>query len=379
MRIVTLKVENDRDIVRLRTVGEAVVAGAGFSGFAATRIVTALLELGRNMIDHASGGRVSLFLSKHGGGLDLVIEAVDQGPGIRDPQRYLEGEPPTSGQGLGLGLRGVYRMAGRFDVQTGHEGTRVTAAFRTSLPERQQAQFVREITEAVARLDRDNPAELLARQNRELLDALQQRDMLMAEVHHRTKNNLSLVMGLMRLSRNASASDETKAVLRDLEGRVGAIAKVHDQLQTTAAANTVELLSLLREVAMQTRSAFATADLSVEISVEGDPVRMGSSPAVDLALVTGELITNACKHAFIGRCKGRITIACRRENGDLILDVWDDGIGLPADAERPERSSSLGWQMVRSMVQKHGGTLTTESAGGLHVVMRFNTELMALE
>lgn len=375
MRLASLRVEDDKDIVRLRNVGEQAVAGAGFSGFAGTRIVTALLELGRNLIDHAEGGRVTLFLSRRGGLLDLVIEAVDQGPGFENREGIEEGETLT-GAGLGLGLRGVKRMADRFEVHGGHEGTRIIAGFQTTLDPERQTSFVEEIITRVERLDLDDPSETLARQNRDLLEALRQRDLLMAEVHHRTKNNLSLVMGLMRLSRNTSTSEETKSVLLDLEGRVGAIAKVHDQLQHSSSSNTVELVALLRDVAERSRSAFASPGLRISIEVEGEPMLVASSAAVDLALVAGELITNACKHAFGGRDSGRITVACRREESDVKLDVRDDGIGLPDGSQRPERSDSLGWQMVRSMVNKHSGTLTTESNGGLRICMTFNGEFL---
>lgn len=364
MRLSSVRVEDDRDIVRLRHIGEKVVAETGFAGFAGTRVVTSLLEIGRTLIGEGGTGRVTLLLSLVDGRLDLVIDAVEHGEGRGGATR------------LGLGLRGVQRMADRFEMRPAQEGTRVIAAFHTKVPPKEQATRVQEIVADLAQLDQGDPAEILARQNRDLLEALQQRDMLMAEMHHRTKNNLSLVMGLMRLARGGASSDETRTALRDLEGRVAAIAKVHDQLQRAAASDSIELISLLRDVADQARSAFGSQDMRVSITVEGEALRVSSSAAVDLALVVGELITNACKHAFTGRCEGNIRVVVEPDTQELRLVVSDDGVGLGCEGDRPERSGSLGWRMVRTIMQKHSGSLHTECHDGLRVVMVFNRDLL---
>ncbi|KAF0676683.1 sensor histidine kinase [Profundibacterium mesophilum] len=378
MIIARLRIQNERDIVRLRTLGSRIVMATGFSGFAGTRVVTAMLELARNMIDHAPGGHLSLMLREDGKRVLLVIEAVDQGRGIEASTRAA-GTSGAKRPGLGLGLQGVRRMADQFDIQTGVEGTRVSACFRSMIGVSDLRRDREKILALAQSTEEDDLSEVLGRQNRELLDAIEERDLLMAEMHHRTKNNLSLVISLMRLSRNAAKSEESRDILRDLEGRVSAIAKVHDQLQHEGAADMVELLSLLRDVAAQSRSAFASSGRDIVITVEGEPVRLASSTAVDLSLVVGELITNACKHAFTERSAGTITISAAGIGNDYILVIRDDGIGLPGDLERPGRAMSLGWRMVRSMVQKHGGTLQNRNDGGLVTTLTFDRALLGVE
>jgi len=86
----------------------------------------------------------------------------------------------------------------------------------------------------------------------------------------------------------------------------------------------------------------------------------------------GELITNAYKHAFTDRDKGLITIKITPEmDGGLTLHVFDDGVGLPKDAPRPERSDSLGWRMIRTLTFQHEATLSVEGSDGLCVEIRF--------
>ena len=371
MQLTTLRIEDDKDIARLRLVGQTLARGAGFAKFAETRVVTALLELGRNIVQHAGGGRISLSLTERRGTIYLSAEAVDQGPGIRDLQGYLDGFVVHEGLGLGIGLRGVHRIADRFDVQTGAEGTRITAGFATAIPPDDHKTRAAEATDRLVTLEKADPAAMLAQQNRELLDALAERDLLMREVHHRTKNNLALVLGLMRLSRTGAQSEETKSVLRDLELRVSAIAKAHDELQRAASADSVPLMPLLRNVCQQANTAFSTPDLNLDIQICGDEISLRGSAATDMALATGELITNSCKHAFAGRSRGSIRVTVRHGEENVTLTVRDDGVGLIEGAERPERSGSLGWQMIRNMVEKHNGSIRTSVNDGFCVELVF--------
>ncbi|SDE47869.1 sensor histidine kinase [Limimaricola pyoseonensis] len=381
MRLTTLKIEGDDDIVRLRMTGQETARICGFAKFAETRIVTALLELGRNLVQHGGGGRLTLSLDADGPRVLLSAEAADQGPGIPDVEAWLNGSAPVAGDrpGLGLGLRGVHRMADRFDIETGPEGTRVAVGFCTPLTPGALAETARAVGEALAGMRRADPAAMLAQQNRELLDALEERDLLMAEVHHRTKNNLALVSGLMRLSRSGARSEETRDVLRDLELRVKAITALHDRLQRASTADRTPLVPLLRDVAEQARAAFSTADLEVSVVVTGEAPPIKGNAATDIALAAGELLTNACKHAFEGRSQGRIHLSVRREDGMLKLVVSDDGRGLTEGMERPERSDSLGWRMIRTMVQKHGGFVRTSSTEGLTVELGFGEAHLGLE
>ncbi|EYD71112.1 sensor histidine kinase [Limimaricola hongkongensis] len=382
MRLTTLKIEADQDIVRLRMAGQEVARHCGFAKFAETRIVTALLELGRNIVQHGGGGRMTLALEPQAGLLDLVVEALDQGPGIPDVEARLAGADPLPGkaEGLGLGLRGVQRIADGLEIDSGAEGTRIRARFATRRAATEAADIGKRVGSALTAMRQADPAAMLAQQNRELLDAIEERDMLMAEVHHRTKNNLALVTGLMRLSRAASQNEETRQVLRDLELRVKAITAIHERLQRAASADSTPLLPLLRDVADQTRQAFSTPDQEIAVAVTGEPLSLSGNAATDLALAAGELMTNACKHAFAGREKGRLHVALSHEAGMLKLTVSDDGHGLAPDMERPERSESLGWRMIRTMTQKHGGFVRTSSGnGGLTVELGFGDAQLGLE
>ncbi len=374
MQLANLKIETDKDIPRLRELGQAAAEACGIQRFHVTRVVTALLEMGRNVLQHGGGGKLRLSLMRRGDKVVLIADATDQGPGITDVEGHLSGRLAGVGSGMGLGLRGLARLAEDLDVQTGSEGTHVAASFSTPIAPADFDKRAAEVLATLERLKHSDPAEMLVQQNRDLVDVLAERDLLMAELHHRVKNNLSLVTALMRLSRKSAKSEETKQVLRDLEMQMRAIVLVHDRLQHSGASDRVPLTPLLEVVAQQYRTAFGVSNREVGVAVRGADVILDGRAITDIALAVGELITNALKHAFVGRDRGLIEVNVALDDTHLLITVADDGVGLPPEVDRPERSDSLGWVMIRNAVQKHGGFLRTHSEKGLSVEMTLVAE-----
>ncbi len=128
-KLTSVNLEKSADIAALRQIALILTDAMKFSSFERTRTVTAAVELGRNAIEHGQKGRATFSLSDAGGRPALGLTIIDQGRGIAkeklDPNRDI-----VSTTGLGLGLRGVQRIATRFHVDTSHEGTRVHAEFR---------------------------------------------------------------------------------------------------------------------------------------------------------------------------------------------------------------------------------------------------------
>lgn len=368
--LTTVRLEESADVMRLREVTMALADVLKFGTFEKTRTVTAVVELGRNAIEHGQKGRARFTLTQIKGRAALNVTVLDQGGGI--PEERLRGQGIASSvSGLGLGLRGVQRIAETFEVKTGAEGTKIDAAFVAPLPLRATEALALEAAEALAGLHATDPAAALTEQNRELLESIAARDLLMKELHHRTGNNLALIVALIRMSKVQAELGETKQVLGELETRVASLAKAHELMQRAANAGTIPAEDLLREVAQNAEKAFNAENLRVDISVDCDVMQVEGRIAVDIGLIVGELITNAYKHAFTDRCEGAIAVRLTEVGGELLLSVSDDGVGLGPDAPRPERSDSLGWRLIRTLNFQHGGSLTVDGAEGLTVSIRF--------
>jgi two-component system, sensor histidine kinase PdtaS len=370
-QLTSVNLEKGSDIATLRQIALTLTEAMGFASFERTRTVTAAVELARNAIEHGQKGRARFSLTDLEGKPALGLTVIDQGRGIEkeklDPARDIVSET-----GMGLGLRGVQRIAARFDVDTGQEGTRVHADFLLPASQTDMARIKINAQEALEAYSAKDPTAALTEQNRELSESIADRDLLMQELHHRTGNNLALIVALIRMSKSQAQADETKQVLRELETRVGSLSKAHELMQRSTDSTDLDLADMLSEVTKNAERAFTGDTQSIGIKLVCPPLSLDNKLAVDIGLIVGELITNAYKHAFTGRAKGLITIEVQREeDGGLTLLVYDDGVGLPEDAPRPERSDSLGWRMIRTLTFQHEATLSTASKGGLCVEIRF--------
>ncbi|SFD18624.1 ATP-binding protein [Tropicimonas isoalkanivorans] len=365
--LTSVRLEQGSDIVHLREVALALTSVLGFGTFERTRIVTAVVELGRNAIEHGKRGRAGFKLAENDGRPVLAVTVLDQGNGI--PANWLDGtNPVAASDGMGLGLRGVERIATGFNVDTGSEGTRIQVTFRASQPCDANESPWHTAMDALEKLETSDPMKALTAQNRELMSSLDERDLLMRELHHRTGNNLTLIVALIRMSKSQATQEETERVLSELETRVAALSKAHELMQKSAQGGIIAARDLLQAVASNAKQAFNAPDLNVTIDVECNTLEMDGRLAVDIGLIVGEIITNAYKHAFRGRKEGAIRVEFTTDaEGAMALTVSDNGCGLSDDADRPERSNSLGWRLIRTLTFQNGGKLSVDGSDGLTV------------
>ncbi|MGZ9812673.1 sensor histidine kinase [Pseudoroseicyclus sp. H15] len=366
--ITSMSLTASDDVKVVQQIATAVAAVIGFKTFHATRIVTCTLELARNVIEHGGGGFARLSLHEpRGGTVMLRLAFADQGPGIADLDGALSGRGAgRRSEGMGLGLAGVKRMADQFHVDTATTGTRIHADFEAPI---ETTDLSRVAAEAGNRCD-----EILMRESnadrriRQLETDLSARELTIGEVHHRTGNNLTLIGSLIRLEQRRAQSQETRDVLASLGIRVETMARTHKLLQL-GGGEAVAPRAYLQQIAALAET-FNRADLRAVVEVESDDTPIPAGLAVDLGLVTGELVTNAFKHAFRGRSEGCITLSLMTEGDSIIYRFSDDGIGL-REGEKPERSGSLGWRMIRSTVSSNLGHMTVSGVGGLSVEIAF--------
>jgi two-component sensor histidine kinase len=220
-------------------------------------------------------------------------------------------------------------------------------------------------------LDRALTAAAAALEDREqaLTAALKQRDLLMAEIHHRVKNNLQIVASLLSLQaarvRNEAARDEF-AVARD---RVQALATLHRHLYMNQTFQRMSLRPFLEELSRQLSEALGGGrEKRVAIRIEADDIELGADESISLALLLTEAVSNSMRHAFPDDRRGTITISLRVENNEALLRVSDDGVGIGEDAEAGD---GLGMQLIRGFATHLGGEAEFAGGTGTSVSVRF--------
>jgi PAS domain S-box-containing protein len=198
-------------------------------------------------------------------------------------------------------------------------------------------------------------------QREEFEQKIRERDALLVEIQHRVKNNLQLITALIRIeARNARSRMDTTPFDR-LAGRIEAIQLVYKLLSTHGHEDEIDLGVYLSEIASSVMRACAIEGIRLNLQVDTYPVSV--NVAMPIGLVVNELLTNALKHAFVGRDGGTITLH-NLSNGDgCRILVADNGAGLPEGVEWPKRGK-LGALIVRSLRENARATLDVESSPG---------------
>ncbi|MBP8019571.1 MAG: response regulator [Hylemonella sp.] len=187
---------------------------------------------------------------------------------------------------------------------------------------------------------------------------LQEKEGLLHEVHHRVKNNLQVIVSLLRLEGNRSADTGTTAVLNDMQGRIRAMALLHESLYRSGTTASLDLGAYLKLVATQSFRANAPGDGSVRLELELVTAQLSMDQASPCGLLVNELVSNALKHGFPKGTSGevRIQLTADESSGLLTLQVSDSGIGLPDDFEL-KRKESLGLVLAGDLARQIGGKL----------------------
>jgi two-component sensor histidine kinase len=339
--------------------------------FQRTPIITASVEMARNAILHADGGVFAMELAPEGEDVVLTISTSDEGRGIPEAMVDVAHDrrlAPLTPEESGVGLRGIARLSDQFSIKTSERGSEVRAGF-VAQTDQPIADLARRISDTLIKLEEADRATALAEQNKELLQALSDRDLMLQEIHHRTQNNLALISSLVSLRGAAAESDEVKEALLDVSARIRSIAAVHSQLQRTDDFESLELLPFIQLIVNQMVEALSN-DFPVRCQVVGANPSVSPRQAVDLSLLVGELVTNSFKHAFAEQPDPEVVIEIGVAGTDLTLVVHDNGCGLPDGSSVPSASSSLGWKVIRSIPAKYQGTIEVDGREGLKVAVQ---------
>jgi PAS domain S-box-containing protein len=200
------------------------------------------------------------------------------------------------------------------------------------------------------------------RMETQLEQLAEQRAWLVRDSYHRVKNNLIVIETLLRMQANELQDTPMHKALQESQMRVRSMLLIHEQLHQSQDLRQVDLSAYLHKLARALFNAYQTRTIPIELVVEAQDISLDADTALSCGLIVNELISNALKHAFVGRERGRLHIAMCQVDDHYVLTVSDDGIGMPAE-ERGNKTS-LGMQIVRTKVQDLGGEIELEGSAG---------------
>jgi two-component sensor histidine kinase len=198
-----------------------------------------------------------------------------------------------------------------------------------------------------------------------LEESLRERDLLLRELHHRVKNNMQMLAGMLAGARREVSSPEAGDILEDASRRLVAVGMVQQMLygsRSLTGVRTDEFLPTIVAAIMQ------SSGRTIEPTVEADAAELANDIAVPVALILAELLTNAIKHGSRAGAEPALSVSLRVSGDEYLLSVGDDGPGFDLH-ETSKRASGLG--LVRGLVRQLGGSLAVERAGGARITVRF--------
>lgn len=201
---------------------------------------------------------------------------------------------------------------------------------------------------------------------------LEEKEALVREMHHRVKNNLQLVSSLLNLQAARVEDPAVAELFTDSRDRVRSMALVHENLYRAGDYARVPMRHHVETLCAQIERAYRGREGRILLDVSVEPIQLDLDRAISSGLIINELLSNAFKHAFPGDAAGRIALTLSQQAGSCVLEVRDDGIGMPAAlAADLEASGSLGLQLVGDLVQQLHGSLALGPPPGAGFTVTF--------
>ncbi|MCG2612402.1 sensor histidine kinase [Flavobacterium sp. SM15] len=210
----------------------------------------------------------------------------------------------------------------------------------------------------------------ISNKNKTIRESLAEKEMLLKEIHHRVKNNLQIISGILELQ-NLTVSDENaKIILKEGQARIQSIALIHKTLYQSENFSSVPLESYLKELIHAIQTTYRNSATKIETNVKAENIELNINTAIPLSLIINEIITNCFKHAFTGKENGVISITISKENNQYKLVVQDNGIGLPEDFN-PKKLKSIGFDLIQGLTKQLEGNFNFENENGTKISIFF--------
>ncbi len=198
---------------------------------------------------------------------------------------------------------------------------------------------------------------------------LADKETLLKEVHHRVRNNISSIVGLLSIQADSITDSEARTALHSAIGRVESMNVLYDKLLVSPQYGAGSVKSYLEDLADTVVAVFpAGANATLEKRIADFDVKPNS--LFLLGLITNELLTNSMKYAFDGDTGGAITLVLERSGNRVTLIVQDDGAGLPLGFD-PESTKGFGLTLVRSLSRQLNGSFSISTQNGTRSVLEF--------
>lgn len=204
-------------------------------------------------------------------------------------------------------------------------------------------------------------------------ESLREKEALLGEIHHRVKNNLALVTGLIEMQSARTDNKSLQIQFTEIQQRINAMSLIHEKLYKSNNFVRIDLKDYLKDLVEFLRNFF-DKNKNITVNFDLEAVSVSAKRAVPIALIVNELITNSFKYAFLDKKNGDIYVQLTKIEDEITLCVSDSGPGIPAEFNIKE-VNSLGFKLLNIFTKQLKGSFEYRNAPGLIVCVKFKEEI----
>jgi two-component sensor histidine kinase len=206
----------------------------------------------------------------------------------------------------------------------------------------------------------------------QLKDSLKEKEILLREIHHRVKNNMQVISGLLTLQEEFSKDEKFIEMIKESQNRIDSMALIHEKLYRSENLSKIDFKEYVEDLVKGLFDSYGITESKIGLKVYGENIYMGIDVAIPCGLIINELVSNSLKHAFPEGKKGQIEIILNSIGEDMIeLLVRDNGVGIPEGIDF-RKTDSLGLHIVNILVEHQlHGEITMNKDKGTEFMIRF--------
>ncbi len=203
-----------------------------------------------------------------------------------------------------------------------------------------------------------------------LIASLQEKEILLREIHHRVKNNIQVISSLLRLQSRYTGNQSLEDVFSESQNRLMTMALIHEKLYESKDLTRIDFQAYIDSLTWHLFQVFGISKNQITFLKNTERVLLPLDIAIPCGLLINEILSNSLKHAFPEGSKGLIELSLVSLNGAAELTISDNGIGLPWPIESKD-FQSLGMHLIQTLVRQLKGHVTVRTSGGTSFHIKF--------
>lgn len=207
---------------------------------------------------------------------------------------------------------------------------------------------------------------------------LNEKDMLLQEIHHRVKNNLQIISSLLNLQSGYIDDPKALEAFLDSQSRIRSMAIVHEQLYKSKTLSSIDFKEYMNDLLNRLFMTYRTSGTDIRLEYDIDKINLNINSSINLGLIINELVLNSLKHAFKIKKSGVIKLSVKRDDRFVQIAVIDTGDGIPANVDY-KHTESFGMQLVTNLIEQMKGEINLNTEDGTTFTLTFPAQEVLLD